>query len=526
MSLEPLLKTSNILILKMSSKLLQNTLSRETNFEKDTFKKVFFASAVIIGRSNSPLCSLHKKRIQHHLHKQAINDVKKKHRCTILNMTSPEAWKLISTCMISTSCMSFVASTIVAIMVGRSTTTGADGLTKSTLLSSPYHRIIFGISVSDIFQSFALLSGPFAVPAYVPQALWAVGNNTTCKMNGFTFYIGVACTPMYTFFFCYFCLCKVKKGMTDEAFSQNVEWKLHSFIIISNMCVCMAALVTKTFNSSVLGQFCTFAAVPAGCRQNPYIFGECDETSAKSAVLFTLILGFVIFFSSLVGIIVCMFQICWYVMITRKRIFRGSDLAERSARRHQQEGIQKEKFYRRQFLIQACLYISAYLVTHILPSILSIVLFINEDMPSTWISTTTSILYPIGGLFNILVYSRPKVVSLRRRNAEYSWFKAFATVVKAGGVVPMVIDEDDQSSDEKFPPAMNASSSGIQNNHSEPENGGPVDRKYYRFPIPTTPIQAVYAQNNFSVENLSDEGHVLTSSGMETIREGDEEGGG
>ena len=214
------------------------------------------------------------------------------------------------------------------------TTTG----TAFSLMSSPYHRVIFGLSISDILQSFAMLSGPLAAPADVPQALWAAGNNLTCKTNSVMFTIGSTSTPMYTFFLCYFRLCKVKKNMTDDAFSRKIEWKLHKFIIAFSFTVVVAALVTKTLNSSMHGNFCNNSAVPTGCRQSPDIYGECDETIARN----TTILVFVNFLASLlclVGIIICMAKICWHVMITTYT--HTSTGGKSTVRGSSQDGIQE-----------------------------------------------------------------------------------------------------------------------------------------------------------------------------------------
>lgn len=41
--------------------------------------------------------------------------------------------------------------------------------------------------------------------------------------------------------------------------------------------------------------------------------------------------------------------------------------------------------------------------------------------------------YPLQGLFNILIYTYPHVVSCQRNHEEYSWFRAFWEVVKSGG---------------------------------------------------------------------------------------------
>ena len=55
----------------------------------------------------------------------------------------------------SAASISFLSSSLMAMSIAWFGNTG---------LSSPYRRIIFGLSISDIFQSFAFLSGPFAVP--------------------------------------------------------------------------------------------------------------------------------------------------------------------------------------------------------------------------------------------------------------------------------------------------------------------------------------------------------------------------
>ena len=151
--------------------------------------------------------------------------------------------------------------------------------------------------------------------------------------------------------------------------------------------------------------------------------------------------------------------------------------------------------------------------------------------------TTTSIIYPIGGMFNILVYTRPKVLSLRRRrHAGYSWFKAFVMVVRAGGVVPMVVVEDDQQPDEVYPrsnpgpSSMILTSGMILNNRSEAE----VDRIYYKdcqFQIPPPPStdRIYYKDCQFPIppppsteEQEAQIGQVSLSTSLKIIREGDD----
>lgn len=444
--------------------------------------------------------------------------------------------------MITTSSISMLASLFITIQVGRSKSTRGSGTigmpAKPVLLTSPYHRIIFGISVFDIMQSFSLLSGPFAVEAHVPQALWAVGNSATCKFNGFFLCLGVSLMQMYLFFYCYFCFCKVNKRMTDKDFSRKFEWKMHFFIITSMVIVHLAALFSEVFNSSVLGQYCSYAAVPAGCRQEPDIFGDCDEDSAHRASLYMTFLC-VIFVLSVFGITVCMFRISWQIMATTRRtnFRRTNQMLEMQPR------VQAEEVHRKQFLVQALLYVGVHFLIYIIPLSTYFWAIRDNDYPSLMVAIIISIFYPVGGLLNILVFTRPKVLSLRRRHMEFSYFRAFYMVVKAGYVVPQVIVESEQNLDSEnhrsgsnrasssfisfqTPPiAMDLSSAGA--NTPDPAssplddlNPNKVERVYYRFPIPTPPsLRSPLSSSNSLDPSLS----RIQEQDMETIYEGDEE---
>eukprot|EP00553_Chaetoceros_curvisetus_P001335 CAMPEP_0204622506 /NCGR_PEP_ID=MMETSP0717-20131115/8152_1 /ASSEMBLY_ACC=CAM_ASM_000666 /TAXON_ID=230516 /ORGANISM="Chaetoceros curvisetus" /LENGTH=90 /DNA_ID=CAMNT_0051637237 /DNA_START=872 /DNA_END=1141 /DNA_ORIENTATION=- len=48
--------------------------------------------------------------------------------------------------------------------------------------------------------------------------------------------------------------------------------------------------------------------------------------------------------------------------------------------------------------------------------------------------------FPLGGFLNILVYTRPKVASLRRTHPECSRIRGFWMVLHAGGEIPDEID--------------------------------------------------------------------------------------
>jgi len=383
-------------------------------------------------------------------------------------------WEIIAASQISSASASFVASSVmITMLVARtqsSTTVRQGGGTTLTLLSSPYHRIIFGITLSDWSQSLSLLIGPFVPPASVPQAFWAVGNQFTCTSNGLLFTLGVTCTPMYAFFLCFFCLCKVKWSMTNEIFAKKFEWKIHIFICLFNIVISTAALASKSYNThSASGSVCALANTPTGCKQHPEIYGQCDATIEKYSFLLTIVSHMLVNFFCLVGIITCMTKVYWHVLAATRslpetkmqvNVTDGNiNATPAQAANDSEESTSalihstKQQF-KVEMLAQAALYMLGFFLTNILTWVTALrFVFVTKQFGTTF-TLLMSLFFPLGGIFNILIYTRPKVVIFRRNNPHISRIRAFILVVKSGSVVPMVptevaerISEADQEQD-------------------------------------------------------------------------------
>jgi hypothetical protein len=365
---------------------------------------------------------------------------------------------------------------------------------------------------------------------------------------------------MYMFGLSLYTALKIKRNMTDEMFTRKIEKVLHFSIILLSLSIVVFGLKTKTINSGIVGNLCTFAAVPTGCRQRPDLFGECDQAITRYVPILVMISTIVIPFSSLFGIICCMGTVCWHIL-HRSKILGGhrlrgrrsrllaspkqssceesksrsdmtssqsplhvtgksivcecliietnsdpreehskcltndkycdpdpgllqggylseqeqvpkiqSDLSkilihdidyleshhindselqqdnekvqdqnteeeEMSSRQLKNPGMLISGVYRREIMLQACYFVLAFFVTFIFWWVLQLILT-AEALPSVFLMRVTSVFYPLGGFFNFLAYTRPKIFCLRMRNPEYSWLRAFWCVIKAGGDVP------------------------------------------------------------------------------------------
>lgn len=340
---------------------------------------------------------------------------------------------------VSSSSVSLLASTFITIAILRT-----DGG-----LTSPYRRIIFGLSASDILQSLAMLTGPILVPA----GLWAHGNDITCRTNGVFFILGSRGISLYVLMLCLYSALKTKRswGITDTKFCEKIEKKLHVFIIMFAVGLSIAGLATKTINSNVVASVCLFSALPTTCRQNPNI--ECNPGSAETTKLFISISSTGLEMFCLIGVVVCMVIICINIF-KQGRITRG--IARDSTHRTNRDetrttfGASNEivpspptdriaKEFEKEVFIQALLFVIAYLVTYFARWV-SIIELMRGNQPSEAWLLACFLFYPLGGFFNVLVYTRPKVAVFKRRHPEYSLIKAFWLIIKSGNQIPELPD--------------------------------------------------------------------------------------
>jgi len=221
--------------------------------------------------------------------------------------------------------------------------------------------------------------------------------------------------------------------MTDEAFTRKVEKKLHVGIIAWNLISCTFLLVTKNFNPHRGGVVCHISAYPPACRLYPEKFGEC--TRGQNAFIFNLLLVCGLIPLIIIGIVAIMSMLCCHAILLDRnfgvRLENNADVS-----RQQQEADSLSRIYKREMVLQAISYSGVFLAVYSLYLAQTFIYIAGKSHLATpAFSITVIILFPLGGFFNILIYTRPNVVTLHRRYSEYSWSRALWLVLKAGGEV-------------------------------------------------------------------------------------------
>mmetsp|Transcript_16762 Transcript_16762/g.31758 ORF Transcript_16762/g.31758 Transcript_16762/m.31758 type:complete len:445 (-) Transcript_16762:92-1426(-) len=350
-------------------------------------------------------------------------------------------------------------------------------------LRTPYRRIIFGLAMSDIIQSLGIIFSPLSQPKDTPGATWARGNIATCEAAGFGMTMGTVMLPMYTFLLTLYFLLIVKYKMTIHSFAIKVEWIFH-FITLSWNIVGNSIQVAKdNFNANFNG-LCNLTGYPMNCLIDPEIFGQCIRgvDAVQDAII--LVQGPILV--CFVGILACLGNLTYYVYILERRILQTSPSGQgmnwirqscmgvrnifcpptptrprhhpSHSLSHRSNGndsetdsdvdalaqtassslntLERQYSLARKSLVQSTLYVLSYLASYLFLTIALFLQFIPKAGTPLWMVYLLSITWPLSGVFNIFVYTRPKVRLLKDRYPTIPRFILFLLVVVSGGEAP------------------------------------------------------------------------------------------
>jgi hypothetical protein len=267
---------------------------------------------------------------------------------------------------------------------------------------------------------------------------------------------GSSALTMYTCGLCIYYWCKIVHRMSNEHFARTIERYIHLIVIVSNAGISLASLITKTYNTSPLGGFCYFAALPLGCkheRNDELPGGRQQCTRGNLSFIFTFISTIGLPSLSLAGIVISMTTLIHHAVKKKREFNSEQDTQQRprlswiGCRSHQDSNIARNsssygqylaRLYVREAILQSSLYVLGFVAVYTVPLILALQLTIGKqaNLQDSELPLLFAFLFPLGGLYNILVYTRPTISSLRRREPTISWLKAFLLVIRAGGEIP------------------------------------------------------------------------------------------
>jgi len=263
---------------------------------------------------------------------------------------------------------------------------------RKSKLRHPYHRIMLMMSTFDVIQSLTIAVGAAAIPRE-SDFYGAKGNERSCDAQGFFMMLGYA-VPLYNSCLQIFYVLSIRYGISAQQFSK-FEPALHAISILFPLS--WAVFFTARGYNSPWVFFC----IPRGVLPL-FVIGA------------TVVLCFLI-------CVISMVCICWKVISQARKMKQYTNFETKnksSARRRSQCRVNEDKT---QTIIQALLYVSAFVLTWTFPSITAFYTKGRVDMSVPFVLLTlTQIFFPLQGFWNFVFYIRPGVKKAMKSNPDMS----------------------------------------------------------------------------------------------------------
>lgn len=210
------------------------------------------------------------------------------------------------------------------------------------------------MSIYGIFLSVAFLTGTAAFPRNTPNAYFTIGTVESCVIQGVMVQFSVA-IPLYYGSLSIYCFLAIRADFKESKIRWIEPW-IHGTIHVITVIPSIILVITNNLNPS--GPLCWIEASPPKCTKEkniPCVRGDGDQAD----LLLLIFIGIPIYSMILVSILMM-------ILIYRTHHSRA-DIKNASRKQIMKEQHRKRKT--RIIIIQAALYLSAFLVSFSLPII-------------------------------------------------------------------------------------------------------------------------------------------------------------
>ncbi|CAB9502251.1 expressed unknown protein [Seminavis robusta] len=283
-----------------------------------------------------------------------------------------------------------------------------------------YHRLLLGLAVSDIIASIGFFLSTWPIPEESMTSWGAIGNLQTCEFQGFLIQLGLA-TPLYNAALSIYYVLLVRFNWKQASREMiRFERVSHGVAVVLALGTAIASLVLNLYNDANL--WCWIAPHPMDCVnsiEKDDGVGTCIR--GDNAWVYRMAFYFCWLWASFVVVTGCMGAMVHavYQQSTKMDRYRQAGEAPNKARWDRVQSV----------AIQSSLYILACILTA-LPVSIARILQAKYNCTSTYfpLSMTTVLFFPTQGLWNALIYFRPRVGKYWEEQRKRSQQSSSATI--------------------------------------------------------------------------------------------------
>jgi len=300
-------------------------------------------------------------------------------------------------------------------------------------LKTVYHRILFGMSVFDIIQSFPMALTTIPMPKDMIYKQFdgkAFGNTTTCSIQGYIYSTGGLCALLYNAILWIYYLCSIRFRMRDAIFRRCLEPFLYLYAIVFSVVMPMLVWHYEQFNPSpIFLTWCAASRYPWWCYEDSED-EECSHERGQPVRAFKLFFVLNLHVFLVAGtVIISMVVIIWHVY-SQERLMRAYMAANDGGNERRLNAYRSDVQYTKEVVFQALMYTLAFCAGWY-----NLLFFTVADRdrrapyePHLAKEIALLVLRPLQGFFNLIIFIHHKVRNFRRQNPSLSLYEALKTV--------------------------------------------------------------------------------------------------
>ena len=357
--------------------------------------------------------------------------------------------KANSIAQIVSSVISFISSVAIMCVIYRS----------YIGVSTTFHRILMALSVSDATSSFWMMLATVPVPTSARGYIWnPMGNVHSCNTQGFFLYLGIMAAPLYNCSLCLYYLAVVKYNKKDAYIRAKLEPYLLAIPAAITLILATTILSLRSFNP-ILTHCWVAEGEPYLCEEG---LGVCWERGEGTRTLFSVTVAGL--FTLLPCVIVVTMTIMYKAAKKNEeklskygvgalrvranlgnppddtnvkhgllRSFKASWKRFSTKNSPGTNGTRSNNAKKQSRVIfeKALLYSIAYFATYIFVFVNSMYYWVGREVPFG-LDMASSIIFPLQGFFNFVVFMYPRVKSARKKTKK-GLFQSFWTALKSRG---------------------------------------------------------------------------------------------
>ena len=315
---------------------------------------------------------------------------------------------------------------------------------EKTKTTTPYDRIMLCLSCCDILASITYAMGPLLLPRETSQRVWAVGTDWTCSRLGFLTQLTCLWAVWYNALLSFYFLLTVRFRVGPDKFRGKYEPWMHLSGAIFFPVTAMIGLAGDWYSEERLTMMCWIGEVPKGVGGYGLLVASLFGGIPTAITLLSLVIN----------------NIAIYLFVRKSLLHRAASTATSktttmtkeedpetatTTTRGSEIGVEEhndstpsnkrasvksakvrslEERLTREVAIQGLLYVSSFILTVTPGFILSLlegVGFTEGDQGRLYqLLVLNSMLLPLQGLFNVLIYIKPSYSRFRSRYPKKS----------------------------------------------------------------------------------------------------------